>query len=323
MAAWEAGDSEGIKRGSRHAIPRPEESVIETEVLVQVPTTGVGKLRLVEYTDPYSIWCWGCEPLIRRVEQVYPDGVDLEIRMGGLFEDFGPMREQFSRMSGGQWKESVLAFMNAVAEHHQMPMDPVAMMETIEDFKSTWPACVAVKAAERQGTPVGRKYLRRLREASLLEGRAIHRPEVQQKLAAEVGLHVGKFTRALEDGSARAAFEGDLQECKAHRVTGFPTFECGRGEVSLRIEGWQPWESFDETLRKLDPQLEAREIAATKGNALVLLHHYGRCATREVSAVFGVTDDESSLLLEELEADGKVYRREVGKGVVWELPSKT
>ena len=67
--------------------------------------------------------------------------------------------------------------------------------------------------------------------------------------------------------------------------------------------------------------LVGREIAATKGNALVLLHHYGRCATREVSAVFGVTDDESSLLLEELEADGKVYRREVGKGVMWELPT--
>jgi predicted DsbA family dithiol-disulfide isomerase len=295
--------------------------LIETEVLVQVPTSGAGRLRLVEYTDPYSIWCWGCEPAIRRVEQVYPDAVEIEIRMGGLFEDFGPMREQFARMSGGRWQESVLAFMNAVAEHHQMPMDPAAMMDTIEDFTSTWPACVAVKAAELQGSPVGRKYLRRLREASLIEGRAIHRPDVQQKLAAEVGLHVGRFARALEGGAARAAFEGDLQECKAHKVTGFPTFEAGRGEVSLRIEGWQPWESIDETLHKLDPQLEGREIAATKGNALVLLHHYGRCATREVSAVFGVTDDESSILLEDLEADGKVYRREVGKGVMWELPA--
>ena len=38
--------------------------------------------------------------------------------------------------------------------------------------------------------------------------------------------------------------------------------------------------------------------------------------------MFGVTDDESSILLEDLEAGGKVYRREVGKGVMWELPGR-
>ncbi|TLZ72053.1 MAG: DsbA family protein [Methanobacteriota archaeon] len=230
--------------------------MIETEVLVRGPEGGPGKLRLVEYTDPYSIWCWGCEPAVRRVEWVYAGSVDLEIRMGGLFEDFTPMREQFARMSGGQWKDSVLAFMNAVAEHHRMPMDPAAMMDTIEDFRSTWPACEAVKAAELQGVPVGRRYLRRLREAALVEGQAIHRRAVQEKLASEVGLRVRDFMLALADGTARRAFEADLETCRAHGVTGFPTFECGTGDVSLRIEGWQPWEAIDDTLRKMDPSLK-------------------------------------------------------------------
>ena len=296
--------------------------MIETEVLVQPEYAGSGKLRLVEYTDPYSIWCWGCEPAIRRVEWVYPDSVELEIRMGGLFEDFTPMREQFARMSGGQWKDSVLAFMNAVAEHHRMPMDPAAMMETIEDFRSTWPACEAVKAAEHQGVPEGRRYLRRLREAALVEGQAIHRRAVQEKLALEVGLHVRDFMLALEDGSARRDFEKDLEVCRARGVTGFPTFECGRGDVSLRIEGWQPWEAIDDTLRKMDPGLKPKEMLATPANALALLRHHGRCATLEVAAAFGVTDDEAELLLEDLDAEGKVSRREIGKGVLWEMPSK-
>ena len=51
--------------------------------------------------------------------------------------------------------------------------------DTIEDFRSTWPACEAVKAAELQGVPVGRRYLRRLREAALVEGQAIHRRAFQ------------------------------------------------------------------------------------------------------------------------------------------------
>jgi len=294
--------------------------MIEAEVLTQVPTAGRGRLRLVEYTDPYSIWCWGCEPAIRRVEWVYAGSVDLEIRMGGLFEDFTPMREQFSRMSGGKWKDSVLAFMDAVAEHHRMPMNPRAMMETIDDFRSTWPACEAVKAAEQQGTPLGRRFLRRMREAALLDGRAIHRASVQQQIASEVGLHIGKFAKALEDGSARQAFEADLAECRARGVTGFPTFDCGRSDVSLRIEGWQPWEALDDTLRKADPTLRPKEMPATPANAIALLRHYGRCATLEVAAAFGATDDEAELLLEDLDAVGKVFRREVGKGVMWELP---
>src|SRR5713101_4541615 len=72
-------------------------------------------LRVIWYTDPHNVWCWGCEPMMRRLEVVYPDAVDVSVRMGGLFEDFTPVREQWARMSGGQWTASVIAFFEAVA----------------------------------------------------------------------------------------------------------------------------------------------------------------------------------------------------------------
>jgi len=289
---------------------------------VQVPRGQWGKLRLVWYTDPISIWCWGCEPAIRRIEAVYPDDVEIEVVMGGLFEDFGPMREQFARMSGGQWKDSILAFMSAVAEHHRMPMNPAAMLESIDDFNSTWPGCIAAKAAEFQGAVPAKRYLRRLREASLVEGRAIHRKGVQVELASEAGLDAAAFASALDDGAAEAAFRADLEVCRSRSVTGFPTFEVGRGEVSVRIEGWQPWEAFDETLRKIEPGLQPRTVDPLPRNALEVLRRFGRCATREVGAVFGTTDDEAEILLEELEAKGEVRRREAGTGLMWELATK-
>ena len=123
------------------------------------------------------------EPAIRRFEVVYPERVEIEIKMGGLFEDFTPMRDYWIRMSGGKWKESVRTFMLGVAGQHQMPMDPDKMLASIDDFRSTWPACVAVKAAELEGRDPGRRYLRRLREAALVNGRAIHRSAVQLELA--------------------------------------------------------------------------------------------------------------------------------------------
>jgi len=93
----------------------------------------MGAIQLVEYTDPYSVWCWGAEPVVRKVEYLYGDLVDVRVVMGGLFEDFTPMREYWARMSGGQWQDAVLAFLTGVAGAHRMPMDARAMMAGLED----------------------------------------------------------------------------------------------------------------------------------------------------------------------------------------------
>ncbi len=277
-----------------------------------------GGIRIVEYTDPYSVWCWGCEPAVRRLEALFPDAVRVDVVMGGLFEDFGPVREYWARTSGGRWKDSVLTFMRAVADQHRMPMDPERMLAAVDDFESTWPACIAVKAAELQGPAGGRRYLRRLREAVLIEGRPIHRRDVQAELAEDVGLDAARFVRALADGSADRSFHADLETCQARGVTGFPTFELTRGLVSLRIEGWQPWEVVDKAVRNLDPDLQPRFLEPTAPAVARVLRRFGRSATREIAAVFSLTDDDAEILMENLEAEGVVHRREAGSGDLWE-----
>lgn len=277
-------------------------------------------MRVVWYTDPYSIWCWGCEPTIRRLEAVYPDAVDVDVVMGGLFEDFTPMQEQWTRMSGGRWKESVRAFFVGVAAQHRMPMDPEAMMAFVDEFRTTWPACVAVKAAEPQGRDLLWAYLRGLREAACVSGRPIHRREVQLEVARAVGLDEGAFVRALDDGSAEDAFREDREECAELGITGFPTFLCQRGDDAVRLDGWHPWEIFDEALRQLAPDLEPRAIGPAREAVMTLLRGHPRCATREVAAVLGSTDDEAEILLEDLETEGKVARKAAGSGLFWEPP---
>lgn len=275
-------------------------------------------LRVVWFTDPHNIWCWGCEPTIRRLETVYADRLELEIRQGGLFEDFSPVREQWARMSGGRWSETILAFFEAVANQHRMPMDSARMVDSSEDFNSTWPACIAVKAAALQGTGAEGRYLRALREAWCLDGRAIHRVDVQTEVAREVGLDVSRFTTALEDGSALDSFRKDREEGERLEIQGFPTFLIERGNASARLNGWQPWEVFEDVLRQIDPSLEGASIERSKEGVLSLLERPSRWATREIAAVLGVTDDDAELLLEELEGTGKLRSHPVGNGLVWE-----
>jgi len=280
-------------------------------------------LSVTWFTDPHNIWCWGCEPTMRRLEILYPDAVRLDVRQGGLFENFGPVREQWARMSGGRWLTSIQAFFDAVASQHRMPMDTRAMIESVEDFESTWPACIAAKAAELQGRDEGWRYLRSLREAWTLDGRGIHRRSVQVEVARETGLDVSAFEGSLDDGRAAAAFRTDREECARQEVTGFPAFAVSRGDTSIRINGWQPWEVFEDVLRQVEPGLVPRSIDPTEASVVDVLRRYDRCATREIAAVLGAPDDDAEILLEELEGRGDVMRRPIGSGILWELaPSK-
>ncbi len=298
---------------------------VETRAMSKVridPVNGSSsdRLRFVEYTDPISVWCWGLEPAVRRFEVLYPDAVEVVVKMGGLFEDFTPMRQYWTRVSGGKWKDSMIAFINGVAEQHRMPMDATRMFDSMDDFTSTWPACIAVKGAEAQGRDPSRRYLRRLREAVLVEGKPVHHRGMQEALAAEAGLDAAAFSRALDDGSAKAAFERDLEECRSLGITGFPTAEVRRGAESVRIEGWHPWEEIEETARKLDPGLTPRGLEATPQAVEEFFRRYPTAATREVAAVFTMTDDDAEILLEDLEAQGRVARREAGSGPMWAAP---
>ncbi len=279
-----------------------------------------GRVHVVWYTDPINVWCWGCEPAIRRLQVCYADSVQLDLVMGGLFEDFGPLREYWARMSGGRWQDSVVAFLSAVATHHRMPMDVTRMMSSVDELRSTWPSCIAVEAARLVSPSHEYPYLRRFREAMYIEGRRSTERSVQVELAREVSLDVGAFERALDDGSAEAAFEKDREACRARGVTGFPTFELQRDSASARLDGWQPWDDFDAALLEFAPDLRPRSVDPTPDGVEALIRRFGMCATLEVAAVIGGTEDEAELLLEELEAKGSVSRREVGTGLFWAAP---
>ena len=44
-------------------------------------------IEITSYTDPYCTWCWGSEPILRKIQEVYGEQVYLRFVMGGLVED--------------------------------------------------------------------------------------------------------------------------------------------------------------------------------------------------------------------------------------------
>jgi len=140
-------------------------------------------------------------------------------------------------------------------------------------------------------------------------------------VAKESGLDLEAFVQALDDGSANEAFQRDRDECQALGISGFPTFVLRRDDETRQVDGWRPWDAFEEIVRDVDPHLEAAPIKADERTALNLIQRYGRMATAELAAVLGTTDDDAEILLEELEGRVDVIRRPVARGLMWELPA--
>lgn len=140
-------------------------------------------IEIVSFTDPYCTWCWGSEPILRKIQEVYGEQVSISFVMGGLVEDMRNFRDPGAGIGGDQWYKQVAGHWADASRRHKMPVDVEVYFDIKDDVFSTYPACIAFEAAKLQSEDMGKRYLRRLREAVAAERLAIQRSDIQVKLA--------------------------------------------------------------------------------------------------------------------------------------------
>jgi len=125
-----------------------------------------------------------------------------------------------------------------------VPMDD--RLWIIDPPASSYPACIAVKAANMQSPEAGRKYLHLAQKAVMTGCRNIARQQVLLDIAAELNqlLDLERFRSDLLGDKAREDFRKDLQEAKFLHITRLPTIVFkGLRETSL-ISGYQTFENL-------------------------------------------------------------------------------
>ena len=279
------------------------------------------RVEITYFTDPYCSWCWATEPMLYRIRETYREQVRIRYVMGGLVRD---MADFYDSLNDIRTTAEVAPHWRMVSGRSGQPIDERLMEDITDPHFSTWPACIAVKAAQLQSEGIGEAYLRRLRRAALTERRIISYPEVYRELAREVpGLDLARFEGALQDGSAERAFQADLAECRQYGVTGFPTLlfaPAGRvllphaGEPIL-VVGHRSFATYRQVLRRIAPDLMEYEPR----DPVALLADYGPLTTREVAEILGRTVDEVRALLEKLAAHGQVESLPVRGGEFWKV----
>jgi predicted DsbA family dithiol-disulfide isomerase len=192
-------------------------------------------VHVLYVTDPLCPRSWGLEPRVRRIEAEFGDEVTITYVMGGRWREIAPSQ--------------ALAEVLDVAAETGMPVDPRLWLDAPP--KSSYPACLAVKAAAEQG--LDGRYLRRVREAVMCEQVKADTADALTALARDVpGLNVERFSIDLASNAITEAFAADLEKAAGHEL---PALVVEGDAVAQRLP------SVEEALRRW-PRLAVPEVAA-------------------------------------------------------------
>ncbi len=247
----------------------------------------------------------------------FGEDLDWTFVMGGLGREFPP------EGLGQHWMEA--------AAQSGMPTDPRVWQEG--PMKSSYPACMAVRAAAEQAADGGYRYLRALREGIFCFGRKLDETEALVGEARGAGLGVERFRIDLASNATVEGFGADLEEARdvpdiarrsdrvgcSHavgdeRVT-FPTvrFEGEDGEVAW-VCGFRGAEAYRDAVLGAG----GRPSGEPRPGVLDALRRFGLMAAPEVAAVCDVPPLKAEADLAALALEWRVRPVQVLAGRLWE-----
>jgi putative protein-disulfide isomerase len=229
-------------------------------------------------------------------------GSDLSITyvMGGLAREFADPASM------------IVPWLDA-SDRSGMPVDPRLWSEA--PLLSSYPACMAVKAAQEQGGEAAGRYLRALREGLMCFRRKLDTVEALASEAPTAGLDVARLRAALESNAIVEAFGADLEETRSVEGFVFPT---------VRLEGpagveWVFGKAGYEEWRAAAVAAGAVPSGAALPDPFAAVARFGRLATAEIATLCDLPRTRASSELWALAVELRLRPVRVLTGTLWEL----
>jgi putative protein-disulfide isomerase len=194
------------------------------------------------------------------------------------------------------------------AARSRMPVDPRLWAEA--PLSSSYPACMAVKAAAEQGPEAAGRYLRALREGLFCFRRKLDGVEALVEEARGAGLDAARFRVDLESNAIVEAFGADLEETRSLPGLELPSLRFGDQIVSAAAP-YSEWRAA---------ALAAGGTVAAQAppSAFDAVVRFGRAASVEVETVCELPGPVAELSLWQLASEWRIRPLRVLTGVLWE-----
>jgi putative protein-disulfide isomerase len=247
------------------------------------------------FTDPYCPWSWAAEPQLRRLQVEFGAQLAYTFVIVGLRRTIEP----------NDARGLALTCLDA-SEKSGMPVDPRVFLR--DPPGSTHPAGLAITAVAEQADPA--PFIRRLREAIMVEGRRMDAAPALLDAARETGgLDLDRLKLDFGSNAIVERFGADVE--RGRGVT-TPTVEFASGE---RIAGGDGYEA----LRSAAVAAGAEPLGNVFPGVEEALRRFGTMATPEVAAVCDLPGPRAPAELWRLALEWRVKpRRAGGGGELWE-----
>ncbi len=239
------------------------------------------QVHITYYTDPLCVWSWAFEPQWRRLCYEFGAALSLEYVLAGMIPNWQQFADPLNAVSQP-------AHMGPLWFHaRQLSGLPVDELIWVDDPPaSSFPACIAVRAALRQGLLLGAAFLHRLRTAVMLERRNVARDDVLLDLATafaadphQPALDLDQF-RADLTTAAVDDFRTDLKDVRYRDIGRFPTLIMRANGRALMIVGFRPYAALREAIAYIAPNCQPQQPPPS---ALDYVAVYGLCTAAEVA----------------------------------------
>lgn len=241
-------------------------------------------VEIVEYTDPLCSIAWGTEPFKRRLMWRYGERLSWRVVMAGLCRDNSTVKmfQPWNPYEAGQMYLKVWKRVNRITG---MPYPENLRYMAL----TTDPPCILVKAAEKQGTDIAERVLRRFREAVFLYGTPVdHIDQAALALEGIEGLDIDTLLQDVESDVVQQAYLADWEETRkpndyvrqlatedadhlagpmmkseGHERYNLPTFIFRGPAGEKTVPGYRPYQEYEDALEAVSPGI----IATAADNA--------------------------------------------------------
>jgi predicted DsbA family dithiol-disulfide isomerase len=270
-------------------------------------------LEIYSVIDPLCPECWSLEPVLKKLQVHYGRYFTLRHFVSGSLESLNTYVPK--NRKGLKTAEQIADKWKKTASLTGMSCDGDVWLEN--PVSSPIQATLAIKAAELQGKQQGMKFLRKLQENLFLNKRDIGNEEVLCDIARSVGLDEEEFLKDLSSAAAIKALHCDLKFSKEMDVTQIPTlivFNDKTDDDGIKISGRYSYDVYVEILREM---LGFPIEPAPLPDLEEFLSIYTFVATKEVSVVYQISNEEAEKQLKRLVLKQKVERVPVKYGTFW------
>ncbi len=290
------------------------------------PVSETGPVDVIEYTDAMCSWAWGTEPKLRLLRWRFEDQIDSwRYVMGHLVEDeHMPDRDPVAQAPKLQdyWK--------VVCDQTGMPRpDPLRRSTT-----GSRASGLAVKAAQHLGGDAAEHVLRRMRQATFVDGEPAD--DIERAVAAcrDIdGLDVDALAAAMADDDVLKAYQDDTDETRSPNdyvlnLEGdrpgigrareakdgrmrfvFPTIVVRGNGGEWTVPGWMPYEDYEQAL--LDGGAEATERTRSRPSAEEAFARWPTLADHEFRFLCGSEAELPAGIITTTWNGGVMHRRPV------------